>query len=92
VFDGRDPDAAIHQSRGICDSRNRRHIRAQFKIVEIDAPEDDAFSGRSRKNSKRGKFTGMKTDSFKFDPIGESLLVHRVSPMQLIRPIPACER
>ena len=54
MLDGGNPDAAAHQRRRIGDALDRADIRPKLEVVEIDAPEDDSLSGRSRKNSHRG--------------------------------------
>ena len=63
VLDRGNPDATAHQRRGIGDPCDRTDIRPKFEIVEIDAPEDDALSGRSWKNTHRGSLTGVQADS-----------------------------
>jgi hypothetical protein len=58
VLNGGDPYAAVaHQSRGISNPSDRSNIRPKLEIIEIDAPENDAFACRCRKDSNRCALT-----------------------------------
>src|SRR5215475_4902156 len=86
MFNSRNPYASTHQSRRIRHTRNRRDVGSKLEIIEIDAPEHDAFACRSRKNSKRGILSRVQSYATELDRTGDRLLAHRLAKRAIRRP------
>src|SRR5215813_11386553 len=82
MFHSRNPDPAAHKSCRISHSCDRTNVGSKLKIVEIDAPEDDAFSSRSGKDTKLSVLACMQPNAGKLDWTRNRLLVHRFPPLQ----------
>ena len=76
MFDRRNPYPPVHQRRRVGDACHRRDIRQKFEIIQIDAPEDDALTGRGGKNAYRGVLACVEAYSAELDGCGERPLVH----------------
>src|SRR5262249_605191 len=79
------PHAPTHERCGIRDARHGADVGAQFKIVQIDTTEDDAFACWSGKNSDCRIPACMKSDAGEFNWSGDRLLVHKPSSVQFGR-------
>ena len=78
VFDGRDPDASLHERGRIRDARHGSNIRGKLKVVQVHTAEHDARPRDGWRNSHSDCLSGMEADPVEFHRRCNRVFPHRL--------------